>query len=242
MIGKIKTLGMTLAAVLVLASVAAAAAQAGELELGAQPATITAHNEVGLEHVFGIETKKKEVLASTCATATYEGTTQGQKINELTLTATYGTGKGNPAEIQNCILGGLKEQVLLNGCKYTVTGAGQAASTFLVDITGCTEGKGIEFKTAICTVDVPEQNGLSHLIGKQLSAQEATFETTLNKIKTLQTGAGCPDGNNFEGVNGALVGNTIFTAYKDAGTKQVTLHQHQYTEHLCGTQVSLTVK
>lgn len=245
MIGKIKFLALSCVAIASLSAAGASTAQAGELAIGVQPAILTAHNEVSQQHVFVLQSAKKENFAVECTTGSFEGTTTGQAINEWTVTATYGTGKGNPTELQSCKFAGLKAQVLMNGCKYTFTGAGQAANTFLFDIVGCTAGKQIEIKAPLanCTIDIPEQNNLSHMIGKQISPQEVTLETLVNtKITTTQTGAGCPDGDKFQAVNGSLVGNTIVTAYKDNMTAQVTLHQHQYTEHRCGTQVTLMSK
>lgn len=246
MIGKIKTLVLSLVAVAALAAVGASAAQAGELVIGAQPAVLTAHNEVNQQHVFVLEDAKKNSYPIECTTGRFEGTTTGQTINEWTVTPTYGTGKGNPAELQGCKFGGVKTQVLMNGCKYTFTGAGQAANTFLLDIVGCTAGKQIEIRTPLanCTIDISEQNGLPHATAKQLSAQEVTLETLVNvtRLTTTQTGAGCPDGDKFKAANTSFVGNTIVTAYTDSGMKQETLHQHQYTEFLCGPQVTLQSK
>jgi hypothetical protein len=242
MISKIKALALASVAVAAIAGAGASAAQAGELAIGVQPAILTAHSEAGQQNVFVLDAGGGNFFSGICATGAFEGTTTGQAINEWTVTPTFGTGKGNPAEVQGCTFGGVKAQVLMNACKYTFKGAGHAANTFTVDIVGCTNGKQIEIKTALCTVDIPMQNGLSHVIGKQLNEQEVTLDVLLGKITTTQTGAGCPNGNNFQAANTAFASSTIMTAYKDNMTAQVTKHQHQYTEHLCGTQVSLMSK
>jgi len=246
----IKVSFFTIIAIAGLSVAMTSTAQASKLDLGAQPAVLTGHSEpiAGQErfqeHFFSIQnTATTIILQSKCDTASFEGTTQGQTIEEATVTATYGTGKGVFTEPQGCTFGGIKAQILMNGCKYTLTGAGQAAGTFLVDITGCTEGKQIELKVAAggCGLNVPAQNGLSHLVGKQLTTQELTVEATLSGIKVQQSGgASCPDGvTAHTGTNGSFSGNTIVKAFQDAGTKQVTKHGHQYTEHLCGTQVTI---
>ena len=250
MISKIKALGLAVVAVAAFSAMMVSAAQASKLDLGAETAVLTGHSEpiAGQEkfqeHFLTVQnTAKTQTLQAKCDTASFEGTTQGQTIEEATVTATYGTGKGVFSEAQGCSVGGIKAQVLMNGCKYTLTGAGQAAGTLLVDVIGCTEGKQIEINVAAggCALKIPAQNGLSHLVGKQLTSQEATVEATVTGIKVQQSGSvSCPDGTTAHtGTNGGFSGNTIVKAFQDAGTKQVTKHGHQYTEHLCGTQVTI---
>jgi hypothetical protein len=186
MIGKIKALGLAFVAIAALGAMAASAAQAGELDIGAQPAVLTGHSDEQSpgsgkfqEHIFTLTSKAGPKLSIKCNTASFEGTTTGQKITEATVTATCGIGKGSPTEAQGCTKAGMKTQVLLNGCKYTLTGVGQAANTFAIDIVGCTVGKQIQIITSICTIDIGEQNGLSHVVAVNDSAKEITLETTL---------------------------------------------------------------
>jgi len=178
------------------------------------------------------------VFTTSCpiGSASLEATTQGQTgVTDITATATYGP---------NCTAFGLAAQVVMHGCKYRLTGEGQPAFTALVDITGCTPGKEITIKTALCTLDIPEQKNLSHVFAKNINPtppndKEVTLESTVTNIELTQTGAGCPDGNAHVSKTASFVGNTIIKAFKHAGTKQVTKHEHQYTEALCGEQVTL---
>ena len=231
MIGKIKALGLAFVAITAMSAFVASGAQAGEFDIGAQPASLFAVNEAGQIHQLQITSTAGGKFNTNCPNASLEGTTQGQKINEATVTATYGP---------NCTAFGVAAQVVMNGCKYTITGSGQPSNTAVVDVVGCTQGKSIEIKTAICTLDIPEQNGLSHIIGANVNAQQVTLAATVGGITVRQTGAACPDGNLHVNNTGAFTGNTLGVARADTGGLQVTKHTHQYVElSQGGAQVSL---
>jgi len=245
MINKIKALGLAFVAIAALSAVAASGAQAASsFDVGASPAVFTGVGETGQETVLTVKsTSGTTTLNAKCTTASFEGTTQGQNVTEATVTATYGTGKGEFSEAQGCTVGGIKSQVIMNGCKYTITSTA-TAKTANVDITGCTEGKQIEIKVAAggCALKIPQQTGLASLVGSNLTAQEVTITGKVSGIKVEQGGgASCPDGATAHvGTNGSFTSNTILKGFQDLGTKQVTKHGHQYTEHLCGTQVSIS--
>jgi hypothetical protein len=235
MIRKSKALGLALIAVAALGGIAASVAQAGKFDVGATPAVITASTEINQEAVFTISGESGSASAK-CQSSTLEGTAQGTTIEEATLTPTFGIGKGNSEEVQGCTLLGLKAQVLTNGCKFTVTGAGQAERTFLVDIVGCTEGKQIEIRGIACTVKIAQQNSLSHIVGTNLAGEkEVTLAMTLGGIVITQTGAACTPGSGPV----ALTANYIAKAFKDLGSELITLHSHQYNRFKCGEQVKL---
>jgi len=236
MIRKIRSLVLALVAVAALGATLASGAQAGALDIGAVPAVITGHSVQGQEHVFALTTTAGGKFVVKCPTASFEGTTQGQVgVAEQTVTATYGP---------NCVTGGGgAATVQMNGCKYTLTGAGQAAFTELVDIVGCTAGKKVEIKTPICTMTIAEQAGIPHIVFDNTNnagvPKDVDTTVTLNGIHVVQDGAACPDGNNHTSFNLALTGNTTTRAFFDAGTVAVVKHNHQYLEHLCGAQVEL---
>ena len=227
MIGKIKVLGLAVVAMAAMGAFSASAAQAGEIDIGVQPASLFAHSDVqgnppvSQKHTLTLLNTKNEPFNTVCPTASFEGTTQGQKINEATVTATYGSG---------CTAFGVGSQVLMNGCKFTVTGALQPANTALVDVVGCTPGKKIEIKTAICVLGIPEQNGLSHITGTNINAQQVTVKATVSEITVIQTGAACPDGHLHNAKRASFTGNTLLAARTDVGGHQVTRHSHQYQE------------
>jgi hypothetical protein len=162
MTDKRKILGLALVAATAISGFAASASMAGTLHVGANPAVITGHSDPkeggGLQpHLLSLDGG----ISVSCATVTVEGTVQQtgvqtQTIQEGTITPTY----------QQCTVMGQLATVQMNGCKYTITGAGQAANTALVDIAGCTAGKQITIAVMGCTVSIPEQNGLSH-VGRQ---------------------------------------------------------------------------
>jgi hypothetical protein len=238
MISRIKTLGLILVAMAAFSGAAASLAQAGKFDVGASPAVITASNESGQEVLLSITSPPGEGSVK-CKSATLEGTTEGTTVEEATVTPTFGSGKGNPEEVQGCTLFGLKAQVLTNGCKFTLKGAGQGANTTLVDIVGCTEGKKIEISTIGCKVTVGQQSGLSHIVGTNIAGEkEVTLVATLGGVTTTQTGVGCLK-NGETAANADFFGSYIAKAFKDLGSEQVTLHKHQYNKFLCGEQVKL---
>ena len=228
---KIKFLLLSLVAASAMSGLAASAAQAGNLDIGVQPAVITGHLETGQNTVFTLTSTAGGKFNTSCKKHTLESTTQGTSVSEWTATTTK----------TECTAFGVAAQVLLNGCKDTFTGAGQPANTWLVDIVGCTSGKSIEIKTAICTLDIPEQNGLSHAVTTNINAQQVTLATTASGITVRQTGAACPDGNNHVSTTGSSTGNYLLTARVDPGGHQVTKHSHQYSELTCtGAQVNIS--
>jgi len=245
MIARVRVLSLALLMAAVMAAATASAAQAASsLDFGSSPGVLTGVSESGQESFISVKsTSGGPSLFMKCQTATFEGTTQGQNITEATITATYGTGKGEFSEPQGCTCGGIKCQVIMNGCKYTVTTTA-VAKTANVDITGCTAGKKIELKGAAgaCALQIPEQAGLASLVGSNISAQEVTVTANVTGIKVEQAGGAiCPDGAMpHTGTNGSFTSNTILKGFQDRETVQVTKHKHEYGEHLCGTQVSIS--
>jgi hypothetical protein len=242
MTSKIKALSLALASIAAMSAIVASAAQAGSFDVGAQPAVVSGHAEQSQNHVFTLtRTATGTPFTTICSTSWVEATTQGtQNVQEATATATYGG---------QCLYGptGLAATVRLNGCKYTVTGAGSGANTATVDITGCTNANGITIQIAgaACQLRIPAQNGLSHVVGSEPNPTTTPHTVTLNVavsgITVHQSGPGCPDGDNHLGTNGYFQGNTILKATQHTGTEQVTEHGHQFLKNkLTGTQVNLT--
>ncbi len=244
---KLKSLVLAMLAITALSAVAASSAQAGTFDIGANPAVITGHSDPKVgggfqEHTFSLHTTGGGIAFAKCPTASFEGTSHQliggtppfQEVHHLTLTPTYGPG---------CTAFGMAAQIVMNGCKYTFTGAGQPQGTFLLDVTGCTAGKVMEIKTPICTLDVLEHHQIPHVVGKNVFTKGLPHEVTLEmtvRFTVRQTGFACPDGNNHLSTNLTLSGNTVLKAYQDLGPILVTKHGHQYFESLEGQQVPLT--
>ncbi len=258
MIRNIKALGLAIVAVAAMSVVAASAAQASELH-ATVPNQANVTGEQVIAHKFQLT---KSGAVTQCTQASFEGTItntgqsqQQTTEQELTVTPTY----------SGCKTVGINSQVLMNGCKYTITGShtpqgGQAQTTALtawVDVTGCTAGKAIEIKLSGCTVTVPEQTTLSHLKFKniaevqhqpsgQITPHHVEVEVDVKGITYEFHGIACPkplDGQPVEVTklthDGDYTGTATFKAYVDSSTPQVTKHGHQYTEHKCGNQVGL---
>lgn len=246
MIRNIKALGLAFTAVAVMSVVVVSAAEATQLHATASPtAVITGEQTNPPGDIFkltgsGAETK--------CQVAKFEGTIEGGQAgqttaDELTVTPTY----------SGCKTAGLNSQVLMNGCKYTITGThnGQTLSkTAWVDVVGCTTGKSIEIKLTGCTVTVPQQTTISHLTFHQQgtlgqSQEDVKVTVTAQGIQYEFHGIACPGptpGPTQLASDGDYTGESTFKAYADLGTDQVTKHSHEYTEHTDnGVQVGLTV-
>jgi hypothetical protein len=198
---------------------------------GVQVSVIIGNGEASQQHTLTIPGNPSPFNA-VCDSASIEGTVQGQVLEDVTLTPTY----------SSCKLAGTAATVQMNGCKYTLTGEGQPAQTALGDIVGCTSGKQIQVKTALCTVDIPAQNSLSHMVGSNIGGNEITTSLTMGGVTAVQTGAACPGGNNAHTSAASLAGNTTAKAFQDSGSTQVTKHSHQYSEVNAGSQVSLTIE
>ncbi len=243
MTGKIKTLGLALFAFAAFGLAAVQAAQAGSADIGAQPSVLT--GEQNGNHVLTLQATDFQLWSTVCPVARFEGTVQGQiNVTEGTFTPTYsgnGTAQCKFATFFNA-------QVVMNGCKYTITGQSEGqtlAETAWVDVAGCTAGKHIEVRVAggLCTITIDEQNTLSHIRLENVAGSNPAHIkaiVTVAGIETTQDGSGCPDGDNHHATNSVFQGTTTVKAFQDAGTDKVQKHEHQYTEHTCGQQVSLT--
>jgi hypothetical protein len=171
-----------------------------------------------------------------CTQVLFEGTIQGgtsqqTTAQELTLTPTH-TG---------CKAFGLSATVEMNGCKFTVTAAGQAANTTVFDIAGCTVGKSIQAKTLACTITVPEQTGLSHAVGATNAGPPKDIEVnnTLQGITYQLSGAGCSGTTGVTTHDADLIGKATFRAFQDLGSEVATHNGHQYNKLKCGAQLGL---
>jgi hypothetical protein len=240
MIGKIKAFGLTIVALAAMSAFAASAAQAGSFDIGASPAVVKGHSETGQNHILSFKSTNGSPFNSICTTASFEGTTTGQvQVTDATVTPTYGIAEKAPT---GCTLAGQAAQVRVNGCKYTITGEVSPANTGVVDVIGCTAATPyIQIKSALCELRIPMQNGLSHVVATNIGdGKQVTLNATVSGITVHQVGAACPDGNGHKSVTGGFTGNTLVTAFKPAGTTQVTVHEHQYLENKTGEQVALT--
>jgi hypothetical protein len=210
-------------------------------EIGSVPATITGQSEPkeGVEFEFSFTIPQGAKIQVTCNSAAFEATTQGKIAGEMTITPTYGKPGGFPAS--GCFSKQLAQFVIkMNGCKFTLTNAGQPTNTFLVDIVGCTAGKQIQLQYLICTFEVPEQNGISHVVASDLPEGEVTLESTMSGMTIRQAGVNCPNGNGSVQHNLAFTANTVVKAFEDAEGVSVFKHSHEYVENANGEQVSLS--
>lgn len=228
----LKTLGLALLAIAATSALASAAAHAAPGELhsevaaGKTSAILTGDNTGFGEHQGNFK------LSFKCKKATFEGTVQ-KATTDATITPQY---------TDTCTLGGLAAEVRMNGCKYTFTGV--ANFTANVDIVGCTTGKTIEITDALCTIKIPEQKNLQHVVftntagpPKDIHASMTLSGITYEGVNKF--GSGCSEAAGHHG-DGTLAGTTTVRAYEDEGLNQLTQHNgHSYQPFKEGAQVGL---
>jgi hypothetical protein len=203
----LKALGLSLVALVAVSAIAASAAQAGSLDVGANPAWLTA------EQAAGLAVPKLTLTASglvvKCQAARLEATTQAANVQEATAIPSY----SDPG----CTFGGTSMTVDVNGCKYTITGAGEPALTAKLDIVGCESGKHLTVTQGTCELTIPEQNGLSHVVFSNVAGSKPThavISVTFQGI-TYEGDTGC--GVNVQGLHhdADLNGETTLKAFQD---------------------------
>ena len=205
MMGRLKSLGVVLAAVLALAAVVSSAASADTLQTeGGVEATLTGSQE--LTDKFTIVTTAG---SNTCPTAAFHapiksGTTTVQ-TTKLTFPAT------------GCLCIGIACTFNINGCNFlfhiTTTGG-------TVDLV-CPEGKELTLESAKCILHVPSQSNLAGITYSNVgtlgtSTGEVTVRFNVSTMSYSHTflapGIGsCTTGT---GNTGQIKGSTIFTAEK----------------------------
>jgi hypothetical protein len=224
---KIKALGLAFVAIAAMSMAASGGAQAAELH-ATQGVTAAIFGQQLTQHLFTIDAGIVK-----CNQATFEGLATGggqtqTTAQELQVTGTYA----------QCNISGLAATVDMNGCKYTITGAGQAANTVQVDITGCTAGKVITVTSATCTVTVPEQHSLTgHIVFTNIPEPTAVphdvqANITISGI-TYQTHGTCPNtvsDHTATTTTGTYSGQATFQAREHKGSQGVTLHGHEFNK------------
>lgn len=194
----LKALGLALVAVFALTAVGASAASAAEFHSEATETVLTG-SQIGTD-VF--ETNGGTVE---CSEATYVGEQSGTTTTTATVTPTY----------SGCTAFGFGgASVNTNGCEY------EFHSNGTVDIQSCNTAAGVIvtaslFGTRKCTVEVPEQAGVSGVTFTSSGAgttRDITVDvaiTSLHYIQTAGTGFGaCASGT---ATNGKYNGSTTVT-------------------------------
>jgi hypothetical protein len=215
-----------------LGAVTASSAFAASFTFGAAPATITG-SQATLNVIEFTNSTHVERVKTKCSVVSFEGTASVATANELTLTPTF----------SGCTGGGLAETIKMNGCKFTFTGASSAALTVSLDIAGCTTGKTITMTQGNCTISIPAQSELAHIVftsGGSASEMDALATVTITTLQSTQTGSECP-APGLTSSDGSYSGTITFKAFSDQGSRSVSKHEHSYEEVICGTQISFTV-
>jgi hypothetical protein len=214
----IKILGVAFAAMLAMTAVMASGAQAASsLDVGANPAILTAEQTEVLKLVLTASNTQVK-----CPKASLEGTTQASNVTEATLTPNF-----FEAEAENCTLGGTNVKVTRNNCNYTITSTATAL-TAEVDVVCGGTSTGILIDNGGCQITIPAQGPLSHVVFSNVAGSSPTHvlaNVTVQGI-TYQGNAGCPA--NLQGLrhDGDITGKTTIKAFNDSSGVE-------------GTQVSL---
>lgn len=205
MIRKLKMLGLSLVALVAMSAIGASAAQAaaGELDIGAAPATLTGQQTTALKFKM-----TASGLTTQCSTEKLHGTTAATSVSEATVTL----------ETSGCTLGGTAATLDKNGCKYTLTG-GVAANTAQVDYVGCATGKHYTITQGSCEITIKEQGPLSHIVFSNPTGQDVNANFTIQGIHYEGEG-GCGTGVIGTHTDGDLTGEMTINAFHDnSGTE-----------------------
>ncbi len=240
MIRKIKGLGIALVAVMALGVVSVSAAEASsEIHITTGARSVFFGAQHTQNHKFQLTASNN---SATCTEAVFEGEHAGtvgaqqSTTQDVTATATY-TG---------CTCFGVTCQIKMNGCKYTLTGEGQAALTFKVDVAFCTQTDGkaygkaggtgvtkaIELVTLIGTATVAEQATIGgHITFANVGSgqqQELTGQVTVQGIKYVCDGTvpSCTAGP--QTLDGDYIGQVTFRGGLFTSEEQKTHNGHQY--------------
>jgi hypothetical protein len=220
------------AALCALGALTASSAFAGQFTTNGV-STVTFTGSQVEQNIFEVTNSAGSFIKVKCSEATFEGTSSTPSPREVTVTPTYG----------GCTLGGLAASVTMNGCKYTFTGESSPAGTFTVDIVQCTTGKTITVKKGNCTISVPAQNNLSHVVfdnSGSASEMDIVATATVGGINNTQTGSECP-APGLTSSDASYSGTVTIRAFSDLGSRSVSKHEHSYEEVICGSLLSLTV-
>jgi hypothetical protein len=224
----IKVLGLAFVAVAAMSMVAAGGAQAAQLHAATVGANVylTAEQYAGGQaHVFRLTPPTGPT--TTCTQVHFDAVGLQKEADPVpkttqhfTLTPQYTgcTGFGQPAAVQ------------MNGCKWTLTGTGQAANTWAVDVVGCTAGKQIVDSTGgFCEIKTPEQSTIGGHITFAQTGTDITGQITLTGIKYQVAGPLCGHTNNVTTSDGEYQGSVTARAFEDAGDTQKEHNGHKAT-------------
>ena len=203
MMGKLKSLGVVLAAVLALGAVVSSAAVADFLESeGSQEVTLTGAQEESAKFIF-----KTTAGSNTCPTATAHAQSQSGVTTVTTSEPKF------PAT--GCLCIGIACTVTTNECHFLYHISGTAGT---VDLS-CPENKELTLDTTKCIIRVPPQSGLSTVNYENIGSaatREITIKFDITNIKYSHTkvGEGIGSCTTGSGTTGSFTGSAIVTAEK----------------------------
>jgi hypothetical protein len=92
-----------------------------------------------------------------------------------------------------------------------------------------------------CTITVPEQTGLSHIVlaNKAGPPQDVEAQLTIQGIKYELHGGLCPGTTTVSTSDGDLTGKVTLKGFVDEGSELATHNSHQYSKLKDGAQVSV---
>jgi hypothetical protein len=212
MTGKLKVLGVALAAMLAMTAVMASGAQAATSGLdvngttGGSSAILTAQQTEQLKYKYTASGTQFK-----CSQTNLEGTVPQGAIHEATLTPTF-----FEELAENCTLAGTNAKVTMNGCSYTLTDT-LTSLTFEVDLV-CESGHtGILIDQGACQITIPPQGPLSHVVLENVagsSPKDVIANWTIQGF-TYSGNAGCPANLQMTTTDGDITGKTTITAWND---------------------------
>lgn len=231
MIRSFKEIGVALVVLLAVNAAAASPAWAvAELNPEVAPAVLRGVNNSQEKLELNLQ-GNSEKFKIVCQFIAVEGKVTTKTVTQVTLTP----------EPSWCQVGVNKLTPKINGCKYVWKMT--AALTAKLDIAGCTTGKVIEFATFGCTITIPEQMGLSHVVFQNVAwmPNYLFIKQAITGLTYTQDGMLCPASNGTTKTDGELTGQQSLQAsvwIKDT-TGQSPITGHQFTYYEWGSWVGL---
>lgn len=231
----IKALGLGIVAIGAMSMMVASAAQGAQLHVNTAAGKAIITGTQTENHKFQV-TSSAAGPSVQCAQGHFESTVEGAgqqiTVQELTVTGQY-TG---------CTFLGLNATITMNGCKFTFTNTTPTTSlTQLVDVTGCTAAAPrIEVHVPGCTLTIPQQHGLSHVVFTNQANGHVEADATVSGITYETHGPACA--HQPETVlkhDGTYHGKVTLTGFQHGGVGLVTHNNHQYNKGITGNSLNL---
>lgn len=215
----LKSVGLTLVAILAVSGMAASSAQAqGKFTWAAGTTKLVTRQNLGVNPETGFQQWQTTNGNIQCEEVEEEAPVTGTEATEITAENIH---YQNAGKVDQCTgPGGTAPKIEFNGCDYLYT-LGQTIGETGMETTGqthikCPTGKQITFTSALCQFHIPAQSPGGHIIYHTVTGapNDVTKQFTLTGIIYQGTGI-CTSGT-----NGTYSGNYTVKGFNASGVQQ----------------------